>query len=368
MKFLSGIVCLCIFFVTLSTLPAQELFLQKQLGDQNTQVQNDQQVSFTGEIKVKTGTRDGVLQVHAKITPHHHIYSITQPKGGPMRSKLKVADSKAFKVTGDFVANKKPNSKKLEGFDVLAEEHEGTVTWTAPIKMTEDVDVKTAVAAVTYSGQVCESGPSGSCRPLFGIKVDAKFSGFEKELAIAANENKTAESAVEPFAPGSTHGKLTGKVFHAENKPIQPGDKVTLQLTVTPEGDYHVYAYEPGKCDYMATRIGFTESNDWKISGPKASTKAHLDKSLGIDLKYHHGAVSWTFEVEIPKDAESKMYPIHGVIGLQTCNDEQCDPPSGATFVVNVPVGSGVSAPIKFEQKTYGTAKKAQAANMEAKK
>ena len=362
--------CLSLVFVAIVVVStptiAQELFVQNQLGASAPDAQDGDPASFSAEFKLKPGTQKGMLSIHAKLQPDWHIYSITQPKGGPMRSKIKVADSKDFKIIGDFQPDKKPHVADIEGFDVPAEEHKDAVTWSAPIEFSKGVDVEKGVVNITFNGQVCESKPAGSCKPLFGIKIAGKFAGFDENLKLAVAYDGS-DIKTEAFKPGATHAEISGIVFHPEGKPIQAGDTVKLRLSAKPSGSYHVYAYEKGKCDYMATRIGFTNVSKCEIAGPKASTKPHLDDSLGIDMKYHHGAVTWTFDVTVPKEVSQKSLTVAGVLGLQTCDDEQCDPPSGATFTVDIPLGGAAGAALKFEQKTYGTAKKAQAAYFEAK-
>ena len=332
----------------------QELFLKNQLQSGAASSRQNEPVKFSADFKLKPNSNQGVLNLRAEVAEHWHIYSVTQPKGGPMRSKISIPDSKEYKVVGAFSPDKSPKINKESGFDVHAEEHEGVVVWSAPIELAAGVKAESLELPLTFNGQVCESKSVGSCKPLFGIKVKATFAGYDAKLATV-KKNKA-----EPFPIGNTHARVVARLYTSDGKAIQPGDRLKLEIQALPEANYHVYAFESGKCDFMATRIGFTETSNMNISGPKASTKIHLDNSLGIDLKYHEGKVAWTFDVEVPQQAEFKSYPIHGVVGLQTCDDERCDPPAGAKFVIHVPVGTGSEAVGKFEAASYRDAKNAQ--------
>lgn len=82
------------------------------------------------------------LFVTAEIEKGWHIYSLTQPKGGPLASKIKLAESDDFKLAGEFQAAPKAKSHTDPEIwpDVVIESHEGKVTWHAPIELAPGVD------------------------------------------------------------------------------------------------------------------------------------------------------------------------------------------------------------------------------------
>ena len=48
---------------------------------------------FAAAFRVVEGTRKGTLSVSATIEPEWHVYSITQPEGGPTPSTIKVKET-----------------------------------------------------------------------------------------------------------------------------------------------------------------------------------------------------------------------------------------------------------------------------------
>ncbi len=93
-------------------------------------------VTVKGVIEPPQADRQAMLVITAQIVPDWHIYSISQPPGGPIRSKIKLPQSADFHLQlGDFVA--KPAAEIHQYADVWpgvkVEEHAGTVTWTAPL-------------------------------------------------------------------------------------------------------------------------------------------------------------------------------------------------------------------------------------------
>src|SRR5207248_9734247 len=87
-------------------------------------------VSVTASVKSAEGDKPPQLIIEATIASGWHIYSITQPKGGPLATKIDVKITGDASVAGDFKPDPEP-TKHLdsETFNVkiVLEEHEGKV-------------------------------------------------------------------------------------------------------------------------------------------------------------------------------------------------------------------------------------------------
>ena len=340
-----------------STTNGQDLFLKEQFGESGEEVQDP--VALSAKFKVKTGTRQGILEVTAEIHPDWHVFSISQKSGGPMPSKITVLESEDYKLIGKFKPDEKPHVHESEAFDCEVEEHEGMVTWSAPIEINEGVDIEDVVVDAIYNGQTCESKPNGSCRPISNIELEAEFDGFDESLKIES----TVQAAVKAkdFSPDGLHTKIKGRIVRAAgtDSAIKPGDILKLEITATPQGEFHVYNYSLEEKPYLATVVGFTQHNDWEITGPSASAKPVEAEYLGEQVFYHHDPVTWTFHVKVPESAEEKTYDLNGAIGLHTCDDAGCDLPGGVKFSTKVAVGKTSSALVNFENGSYGDAQEA---------
>jgi hypothetical protein len=77
------------------------------------------------------------LYVAADLHSDFHVYSLTQPPGGPNRSQIKLAPSNAYRVIGDFVATTSPRvSSDLRVFGGLPmEEHRCRAMWHVTIEL-----------------------------------------------------------------------------------------------------------------------------------------------------------------------------------------------------------------------------------------
>ena len=285
------------------------------------------QVELSGEFKVKEGTREGVLSITAKISPNWHIYSLTQPRGGPMASKLTVKKSDDFELAKKFTPDRDPTIHPPDVFDVPSEEHEGTVIWTAPIDLAEDKDPKALAIEVRYDGQVCEK--EGKCIPISNRIITASFAGL---IETPKSSNK--------YRADRSHTTITG---YLEPKVAKPGDTIELVLTAEVEKNWHVYAYAdrvPEKAVAQPTLIVLTKANNWPAKRPVAS-KEPIEHETGETsepiTRYFEDKVSWTVSLTVPNGADAGEYTIAGLIGYQACA-KQCDFPMAASFTTTVRV------------------------------
>jgi thiol:disulfide interchange protein len=310
------------------------------------------QLFLAARFEIEKGTRQGRLSVTATPAEGWHTYSMTQPPKGPMPSTLTVSKSKEYKVLGPFTADHAPDAHPSAEFfedpakrqkPIIVEEHHDSVTWTAPIELAENADPEQLQISVQYSGQVCTKG---TCVPV-DENLKAKFKKYY-EVAQPTGE----------FTADSKHVTWTARV---EPQVASPGGKVKLIITGTPVEPYHLYAYEVqnDKEGYMPTLIALRPlPAGWKQSA--ATTDAPILKRAAAvpslsELHYHKGPVTWTIDIDVPKEAEPGQVELSGLIGFQTCTDDGCDFGSAAKFSVALPVGAATRAQpvVAFEPAAY---------------
>lgn len=318
---------------------------------------------FNARFEVESGTSAGRLLVTAEPAPGWHVYSITQKPGGPLRSKLSIANSDQVKLAGPFAPDqaakvilsdvfKSPDNPKQP---LEIEEHHAAVIWAAPIELAPGVDPESLTITVKFDGQVCKE----SCISVTE-NLPAKFAGFY-----------TLAKATGQFEADSGHVTWKG---HFEPQVVQPGDTARLVLTAHPVAPYHLYAYEatsPPGIGPRPTLIAFKSlPGDWKQSSAVASTPVITKKSTtpGIsDQTYHEGAVTWTVDLKVPATATPGKVDIGGAIGFQTCeSDGSCDLPLGALFNATLTVGEATQpgeALLAFQPTSYTEAETIAKAN-----
>ena len=89
-------------------------------------------VGVRAEFTTPVGGQSGHLFVTATIQPGWHVYSITQPAGGPIATKIEVKAPEGVRITGAFQPSVAPDKKQEPAFDnLVVESHHDIVTWYA---------------------------------------------------------------------------------------------------------------------------------------------------------------------------------------------------------------------------------------------
>jgi thiol:disulfide interchange protein len=306
-----------------------------------------EKVTFTGKYQIAKGSREGRLSIEAVIEPNWHVYSVTQLPGGPIKSVIKVADSKDFQVAGPFEADTPPDIKEYEFWTVPIEEHSDKVTWTAPIRLAEGADPEKLKFDVKFTGQVCEE----VCVDIRNKVIEVEFAGYYEPPQV-----------ITEFSNDKAHVTLRGQI---EPPSVQPGETATLTITAEPEPTWHIYAYAEKDPELVSkpTIIALTQSNGWSVGSVQASSEP-IEHETGLDDEpisyFHEEPVSWSMEVQVPADTESGEYNIAGLIGYQTCTLTGCDRQTAAQFSATLVVGieSTADGSLGFTEARYGEAAK----------
>jgi len=285
--------------------------------------------TFVGSYQIEKGTRAGRLAIEATIQPDWHIYSTTQPSGGPQPTRIQVAASRDFEVVGQLVLESDPIVREDEAFPgVSVEELTGDVRWTVPIRVADHADLETLNVEVTINGQACET--SGLCELVSERLTDVSFAGYYESVQATGR-----------YQDPSGHIVVLG---HVEPKVVRPGNTVNLVLAAELQPDWHIYRHAETDPQIVSkpTLIVLTKTSGWSFGEPIESVKP-IQKESGLPeepvLYYHEGNVSWTIPIEIPANTPNGDYAILGAIAYQTCTPTTCDPPTAVRFEVTVAVG-----------------------------
>lgn len=282
-------------------------------------------IQLQASFEVAEGTQQGRVHVDATLQEMWHVYSVTQPDGGPSRTVLKLADGSAAKLTGSFVPNRDPKRSVSAQFPgVTIEEHEHEIRWTAPIEFAAGVDPAKAKLTVAAVGLTCLT--DGSCQP------------FKQDLEATMSGTYTVAKPDASFRDGDYAVQWTASL---EPRAARPGDVVKLKLTATPDKSFHVYPATIDDADFstnfVLTRRGALQAGMPQPSEPPVTVTAAAGTST-----YQKGKVTWTIDLTVPKDTTPGAYPLEGYIAYQACTDTSCLLPKALQFSTQVQVGSEV--------------------------
>lgn len=318
-----------------------------------------------------TSNRPAILMITAKIARGRHTYSLTQPPGGPQPTTIDIQPSHDYRVVGNFRSQPAPHPRDEDiggGQSVHVEEHDGQVTWYAPIEFAAGVDPKTVAIRGTIHMQVCET--RGSCEPVTkdfvarqtatadaaaSLPTTAPIAAPMQPIAPPSQPIAQLENAG-PFQPKGSAATIDGKLTPSV---VRPGEAAELQITITPPEHGHVYAHadRDNKIGSKPVLIA-VESAGGLIPGratTDAATKTENAGELGAQ-QYHDTPVTWKLPITVPKNAQPGTYPIAGLIGYQACMSDpngqsMCELPHGVRFAGAVQVAdqtNTAAAPLTF--------------------
>ena len=149
---------------------------------------------------------------------------------------------------------------------------------------------------------------------------------------------RTLQQQSRPAQPNTSqpfsHVTLTGAV---EPLAAAPGSVARLVIAAEPADGWHIYALadKDPKDVSKPTLIALTQTGGLRYR-PATASAVPVEETTTVNqsgkVQYHNKPVSWTIELEVPKEAQPGKYPIAGIIGYQTCEATACDAPTAAKF------------------------------------
>lgn len=339
--------------------------LGDQLGSPLAGLEGDSQfsdpVSLEAQFTAATANRPAVLMITADIERGWHVYSLTQPSGGPTKTKIELTESPQYHLVGQFRSLPEP-TKRVDNeawVGLTIEEHDGPVTWYAPIELAAGVDP----AKLTITGKVRMLACKDSCIPVTKEFTARQGQGVPiGDLDLTAPVHLLNEQVASTYQPEGSEVKISGRLIPGVTR---PGDQARLEITLAPAPNWHIYAYadrddRPGS---KPTLIAFEQLSGLKAARPATPASVTTDNTIPDfgTMRYHRGAVTWEIPLEVPPDAKPAEYPISGVIGYQACETRDdglgsCELPKAVKFAGTLKVGdvAGLATPaLTFTSTTY---------------
>jgi thiol:disulfide interchange protein/DsbC/DsbD-like thiol-disulfide interchange protein len=337
---------------------------------------SDQPVTLSSQFTPATAQRPAVLMITADVASGWHVYSLTQPPGGPTKTKIELAPDSPAKLLGPFQATPAPTTRidQEAWVGLTIEEHDGRVTWYAPIELNADANSATAQVTGEVRMLACKEscipvnlnftarqGPGVPIGPLDVVAGHSEAGGASRNDAIPSAAGSQTPATVS-FQPEGSEVTLTGRLTPAT---VRPGDTAALTLTLAPAANWHVYAHadRDDQVGSKPTLIAFDAHSGLEASRPTTTTPVVTDNSVPEfgPMHYHKGAVTWTVPIRVPTDAKPGTYPIAGNVGYQACETRDdglgsCELPKGAHFTTTLTVGTAIAntpATVSFTTTTY---------------
>lgn len=121
-------------------------------------------------------------RLSANIGGDWHLYSLTQPKGGPNATLITVASEPMLKLAGTIKAPP-PKVKFDENFGINTESYTGNVTFIIPLQIAADAQTGRQMLVINARFQVCSEV---TCLPPRTVKVEAPVEIASTAAAITS--------------------------------------------------------------------------------------------------------------------------------------------------------------------------------------
>jgi thiol:disulfide interchange protein DsbD len=139
-------------------------------------------------IDVKPGATFGA-EITAMIDDGWHLYALEQASGGPIATRIAVADGQKFRLAGD-IRSPQPEVAFDPNFDLETQIYKGEVTFTLPVQAASDASPGKNLLAITAFYQTCNDK---TCLPPKLVKIDVAVNVISR-----AGDAVPAQSAAAP--------------------------------------------------------------------------------------------------------------------------------------------------------------------------
>ncbi len=171
--------------------------------------------------------RDGTLFVTADVQDGYHIYSMSQPKPF-IATEIRLAPSNQATVGEVIETSMEPSVRVHQTLGVELHEHEGRITWTAPLRFAPDVTPE----AVSLTGQLrVLACTEGRCLAPSKIPFEASYHS-EASPALAFAENRLDKTASAPGQSSIPEDQAAGVTFDLNRLELPAGHGASTSVWI----------------------------------------------------------------------------------------------------------------------------------------
>lgn len=193
--------------------------LQNLYGDFRSPPQQVQETSiefsaFLAQPAPKSPPHVGVyLIVQARLGVGWHLYSITQPDGGPLRGMFSLARSEEYEPLGPFQTASEVEVEYSDLYDGLAiESHVNSATWICPLKLNGTPTLEKLQVSGKFDGQICQDADRGGvCVQVNGERFTAEYNPNFDVAPLLQKAAEVADFLQKGEKKGDEGGEQEGK-------------------------------------------------------------------------------------------------------------------------------------------------------------
>lgn len=287
---------------------------------------------FSSSLEAPENPKAGdivTLKLSVKVPSDSYTYSQSDTFSG--RTAISLSETSGLvPVDEQFVPDRAPKNAYDPTLEQDLEKFTKDVTWSRKYRILPGVSEIKLVGKIRF--QICNT----QCIPYNEL--------IEESLAVEAS---AAPSALTTYA---LHGRPTnsgkpGPVeisFNLLPAGAQPGDEVTLSVSMKLDKGWHAYAQSqeegpggtPTSFDLQSFQ-GLIDVGGEFVADQQAEIKQNeLTKDLIVEQHLYHDTVTWRRAFVVDDSAAETGYGIQGALLYQTCTDQKCLSPQELPFAL----------------------------------
>ncbi len=275
-----------------------------------------------------------------------HLYSMTQPEGGPIPTTVVVEDNPVFLLDGEVV---QPPVRKVydPNFEIDTEYIEGDSEFLIPVRVKQGAPPGIHPLPVKIRFMICSDT---KCLPPQNVRLqlDVKVSG----------DAQTAEAV---SSLGSAEGRLLARPAFQEGL-LESVEKVewTLQVgsqALSPEAigqaslgveiqeGWHIYSMTQKPGGPIPTTMKIVGNPAFELAAPVVQPPIEkvFDKNFDMEAEYIDGG-EFVIPFLVKADVPDGIHRLQVEVRYAVCSDSKCLPPQTKTLTAAVQVASGGAA------------------------
>ncbi len=301
---------------------------------QGKQVEANQSrwIGSLSRADVRAGeTVDFVARI--QIDGTFHIFSVTQPEGGPFVTQFVLPEGSKYKLVGQ-PKQKEFVTKHDEGFEMDVQYFEKETEFVIPIQIPADAKGEQTLT-VQAQYQLCNE--TGCLNPQYidiPVTVALQEGSARPEFVSAASSSNNGGTLVE-----ANSSRWKGSLSRTD---IRAGEVVDFVAHVQIDGTYHIFSLTQPEGGPFVTQIVLPEGSPFEIAG-RPQQKAFLtkhDEGFEMDVQYFEKETDFVIPIRVPKDASGQQTLLVSVT-YQLCNETGCLNPQTVEIPVTFTVADG---------------------------
>ncbi|MEP7269923.1 MAG: protein-disulfide reductase DsbD N-terminal domain-containing protein [Acidobacteriota bacterium] len=128
--------------------------------------------------------------------------------------------------------------------------------------------------------------------------------------------------------------------LEAQQGPVKPGDKLTVQVTAKMDEGWHLYSLDQEPGGPIPTRIRLPEDQLFKLSDTidSPAPRVEMDPNFNIETQFYEEEVTFNLPLVVVANAATGKHDLRVNVTYQTCTSTKCLPPKLVKLIAELSI------------------------------